>query len=165
MHGFAGDNEILLDQLATTLLVAIVGPGYTAAAQVGDGAIVCAASDDGEILGLTKPYQGLFVNESVFITQEIYEEHLQVSVLDTQASHLALFSDGLEPIATKYATGEPYPNLFRGLFNFMDDTHPDGVRLQALTKLLSGDRIAQRSDDDKTLLLASYCGPTYKEQR
>jgi serine/threonine protein phosphatase PrpC len=164
LHDYAKASDIPLEQLATTLLVAMVGPDFTAAGQVGDGAIVSARGEETEIVGLTKPYQGMFVNEAVFITQETYEEHLQISVGDSPASHVALFTDGVEPVAVKYATGEPSTNLFRGLFEFIDNTPSEALRLRALNDLLSGDRLAERSDDDKTLLLASYSRDTDKEQ-
>ncbi|HED12312.1 MAG TPA: protein phosphatase 2C domain-containing protein [Gammaproteobacteria bacterium] len=153
----AAREQVALRDLATTLLLAVVSDGYTAAAQVGDGAIVCSVGGHEGIKALTTPFQGQYINEAVFITQENYTDYLQLQAIEGSARHLALFSDGFEPVAIKYATGEPNPVLFEGLFQFMNDTSSQEVRTEAVTRLLTGKRIAERSDDDKTLVLATRC--------
>jgi hypothetical protein len=100
---------------------------------------------------------GEYVNETVFLTHEDHERYLQLKAVEGSAQHLALFTDGIESVAIRYATGEPNPKLFEGLFKFVDDTPSDVMRSVAITRLLKGERIAERSDDDKTLLLATRC--------
>lgn len=153
----AAREQILLRDLAATLLVTVVTDGHTAAAQIGDGAIVYSRDGIGKFEALTTPVHGQYINETVFLTQENYTDHLQLQVIGESARHIALFSDGFEPVAVKYATGAPNPALFAGLFRFMSDTSSETVRMEAVTRLLQGGRIAERSDDDKTLLLATRC--------
>lgn len=150
-------KQIPLRDLATTFLIAVVRRGYTAAAQIGDGAIVCSLKDHDHIEPLTTPVHGTYINETVFLTQENYGKHLQLKVVEGEARHIALFSDGFEPVAIKYATGQPNTALFEGLFKFMRDVSSESIRQEAVSKLLNGKRIAERSDDDKTLLMATSC--------
>lgn len=148
-------KQVPLRDLATTFLIAVVKKDYTAVAQIGDGAIVCSLKGLDHIQGLTKPFQGEYINQAVFLTQDNYEKYLQIKVLKGEAENIALFSDGFEPVAIKYATGEPNKALFEGLFKFMQDTESETIRQEAVSRLLNGKRIAERSDDDKTLLLAT----------
>lgn len=157
-------EQVALRDLAATLLLAVVSDGHTAAAQIGDGAIVYSVDGHKEFNTLTTPVHGKYVNETVFLTQENYTDYLQLQEIEGSARHLALFSDGFEPVAIKYATGEPNPGLFAGLFEFMSDTSSQDIRKDAVTRLLTGERIAERSDDDKTLVLATRCNGSGEEK-
>ena len=59
-----------IDDLATTLTVVVITPGWIASAQVGDGAVVCQVLGDGaseEVLTVLGPDHGEYINETVFV--------------------------------------------------------------------------------------------------
>jgi hypothetical protein len=141
--------------LATTLLVMVVGPDCAAAGQIGDGAIVYAGQDPGCAMRATTPLQREHVNETEFLTQANFLDCVRVGFLDGRVEQLALLTDGLEPLAITYRTQAPLPGFFRGLFEFMKQSTPAAIREQAVERLLRAPYLAERSDDDKTLLLAA----------
>lgn len=159
----ARENAPMRD-FATTLLIAVVTPTHTAAAQVGDGAIVCAMEDASKVMALTRPQHGEYVNVTTFITASDFLECAQFCYLPEPARHLALLTDGLEPIAIGYRLGKPCDGLFSGLFRYMEACEEPIMR-RSLLEWLDSERIRDRSDDDKTLLLASRLSPMREEVR
>jgi serine/threonine protein phosphatase PrpC len=145
------NSEFNLEDYATTLLVALATPGWTAVAQVGDGLIV--AEFDSSVRALTRPDHGEYLNETHFLTSSHYEDYLHVVVEPIGFSSLVLLSDGLEPIATDLATGEPFPPFFHPLVAFARSRPANEDQLVAL---LSSPRVCQRTDDDKTIVIAVW---------
>ncbi|MEW8054164.1 MAG: PP2C family serine/threonine-protein phosphatase [Candidatus Thiodiazotropha sp.] len=160
----ADRKQVALRDLASTLLVAVVSGGCIAVGQVGDGAIVGSLGGDAGFRAITKPFHGRYINETAFITQENYTDYLQLQVIEGEVREIAVFSDGFETVAINYATGKPNSALFSGLFQFMSATPETAIRLEALRRLLSGERIAERSDDDKTVILATCIDDANTEQ-
>ena len=149
----AEQREVDLNALATTLLLAVATPEATAVIQIGDGAIV-AGDADGSARALTFPLHGEYANTTVFLTGPDALETAQFG-LHPAATHLALFSDGLQRIALDMATGSPFAPFFLPLFRFIA-SEPDAAAAQEqLTAFLSSPRVQERSDDDITLALAA----------
>jgi serine/threonine protein phosphatase PrpC len=73
-------------ELATTLIVALAGPGFVAAAQVGDGAVVVEDADS-NLFALTTPASGEFVNESGRLPSVARRQALR-SGYDSPSAHL-----------------------------------------------------------------------------
>lgn len=155
LEDIARNESLPLREFATTLLVCVATRNVTVGAQIGDGAIVCSAGGSSEVAMLTSPTRGEYVNETEFLTQPDYLDRMQVNVVNGPATELALFSDGFEPVAITWATGEVNQRLFEQLFCFMRQTSSVDVRVEAVKQMLAGERLAERSDDDKTLLLAT----------
>ena len=146
-------REVDLNALATTLLLAVATPEATAVMQVGDGAIVVGDADGGA-RALTFPLHGEYANTTVFLTGPDALETAQFG-LHPAATHLALFSDGLQRIALDMTTGTPFAPFFLPLFRFVAN-EPDAAAAQnQLSAFLSSPRVQERSDDDITLALAS----------
>lgn len=140
-------------ELACTLLVAIIRPGFVAAAQVGDGAVV-AASVTGEMVVLTKPGHGEYLNETTFITAGEAPDP-QLGFWRGDLAHWAMFTDGLQMLALKMPAATPHVPFFAPLFQFIAG-EPDRLRSEvALTQFLRSSRIRERTDDDLTLLLGA----------
>jgi hypothetical protein len=143
------DRNALRDY-ACTLLLAVVTPTEIAGLQVGDGAMVI--STEGGIQRFTQPGRGRFAGETVFVTSP--QALRQAAVAVTPASGvtaLALLTDGLEPVATRLADGEPFAPFFTPLFAFAAGNGTAGP----LEALLASERISARTHDDTTLLLAA----------
>jgi len=139
--------------LATTLLLAVATPEATAVMQVGDGAIVVGDADGGA-RALTFPLHGEYANTTVFLTSPDALETAQFGLYPA-ATHLALFSDGLQRIALDMATGTPFAPFFAPLFRFVANEAEPTAAQEQLTSFLSSPRVQERSDDDITLVLVA----------
>jgi Protein phosphatase 2C len=105
----AATQGVVPRQLACTLLVAIVGDGWAAFAQIGDGVIVFNG-DEGYELAFW-PQNGEYVNTTRFLTDDDYRKHLQIEVVPRQVSELAVMTDGLQMLALDVCFVSPTPDL------------------------------------------------------
>jgi serine/threonine protein phosphatase PrpC len=144
-----------VQDFATTLMLVVATSHLVAAAQIGDGAAI-VADNVGNILALTEPQHGEFVNETRFLTSDNMLASMQVQVWQGHPRHLALFTDGLERLILSRPANTPYGPFFHPLFRFTADLVEATAGQESLTRLLRSDRIRARSDDDLTLLLAAY---------
>ena len=149
----AEKRKVDLNALATTLLLAVATPEATVVMQVGDGAIVMGDADGGA-RALTFPLHGEYANTTVFLTSPDALETAQFGLYPA-ATHLALFSDGLQRIALDMATGTPFAPFFAPLFRFVANEPEAAAAQEQLTSFLSSPRVQERSDDDITLVLAA----------
>jgi hypothetical protein len=146
-------RDVDLNALATTLLLAVATPEATAVMQVGDGAIVVGDAD-GSARALTFPLHGEYANTTVFLTGPDALETAQFG-LHPAATHLALFSDGLQRIALDMTNGTPFAPFFLPLFRFVANESDATAAQMQLSAFLSSPRVQERSDDDITLALAA----------
>ena len=144
-------------QLACTFLGPLVGDGWAAFVQIGDGAIVF----DGEAgykLAFW-PDNGEYANTTRFLTDPDYREHLRIEVFERSISDLAVLTDGLQMLALDFATAGVHDRFFSPLFRTVRDG-PDEETLRAsLLEFMDSKRVNDRTDDDKTLLLATRSAP------
>lgn len=150
----AARDDAKPSDLATTLILAIVTPEMAAIAQVGDGVAV-GCNEKGEIVPLTFPQSGEFINETYFLTSQGAMDDREILVWRGRLSRIALMSDGLQMIALKMPGREPYPGFFVPLFDFVADTKNCDEAQQQLVSFLESPRVRERTDDDLTLLLAA----------
>ena len=149
----AATRQTLPRDLATTLILVIAARSMVAAAQIGDGAAL-VRSDTGDLFALTRPDSGEYINETTFLVSPNAVESAQINVWRGHASGIAAFSDGLQMLALNMADKTPHSAFFLPLFNFVANATDVECESQLRTFLRSS-RIAQRTDDDLTLLLAS----------
>ncbi len=136
--------------LATTLLLAVLTPTVLATLQVGDGAIVLRSGE--ELHVLSPPAVGEYINETTFITSADAVERVLIAVNESEAvDALAIFSDGVQMLALELSSNTAHAPFFAPLFTYA--AHPDADTGE-LTAMLSSDRVNERTDDDKTLVLA-----------
>ncbi len=150
-------REISPREFACTLIFVVATSELVAAIQVGDGAAVLGDSQ-GNIIGLTTPPMGEYINETVFLVSDGALETAQFSFWKGKPAHLALFSDGLQLLALKMPSGSPHSPFFSPLFRFMDAIADEKEAEEQLVSFLRSPRVTERTDDDLTLLLASYSG-------
>ena len=151
--------DVQLRELASTMLVAIVTPRWLSIAQVGDGSIVYRDCQNG-LHVLSPPANAEFVNETTFLTSAHYLDALHCRTLPGEGvSGLALMSDGVQFLALRYADNTAFAPFFTPLFEFLDESvdedpsQPAVPRLE-LEALLRSQGVCDRTDDDKTLVLA-----------
>ena len=150
----AATRAVDYQQLASTLILAIVHHEFIAAAQIGDGATV-VAGEAGETFSLTKPLPGEYLNETDFLTSDGALQTMQVTVWRGRAAGVAAFSDGLQMLCLKWPEFEPHAAFFTPLFNFVRNTTDEAAAEIELTTFLHSERIAKLTDDDVTLVVAA----------
>jgi hypothetical protein len=146
-----------LRDLATTLLVVVASRELVAGVQIGDGAIVVADALGG-LQPLSRPAQGEYLNETVFLTSEEAFTGVQPAVWRGNLTHLAVLSDGLQMVALRMPGGEPHPGFFTPLFRFLAAQSDSAQANEAVASFLASPRLRERTDDDVTLILASLAG-------
>lgn len=150
----ATTRKMMIRDLATTLILVIATPELVAAAQVGDGAVVIGYKE-GNILTLTAPQQGEYLNETHFLISPGALIMPQIAVWRGILEHVSIFSDGLQMLALKMPDGTPYSPFFSPLFQFVAEVTEQAQAEEQLSAFLRSQRITERTDDDLTLLLAT----------
>jgi hypothetical protein len=140
-----------LPELATTLLLTFVSGPWLASIQIGDGATVCR-DGRGQLHVLSKEARGEYVNETSFLTSANYRASVHTSILrDAEIDALAMLSDGVEFLALRYSDNTAHEPFFSALFAFARNSASTHRELE---DFLSSERVCERTDDDKTLVLA-----------
>jgi hypothetical protein len=142
---------------AATLVCVISNGEQTLIAHIGDGCVVLKNAITNEWVAPTWPEQGMYASTTFFITDEP-EPQLRVTRPKISITSIALFSDGLERLALDFAEQKPYSGFFEGIFKPLIQstvTGKDKALSAALTKYLNSDVINSRTDDDKSLILAT----------
>ncbi|MCX6024435.1 MAG: PP2C family serine/threonine-protein phosphatase [Chloroflexi bacterium] len=143
---------------ACTVLAAIVGADTAAFIQVGDGAIVISTHDrPDQYECVFWPQTGEYVNETLFATDPISTESFEFQLIIRSIDEIAILSDGLQQIALHFASKSAYAPFFGPMLAPVRAGH-DGHVAQlssALELFLNSAEINSRTDDDKTLILAT----------
>lgn len=154
----ASNHDCSMRSFATTLVLAIAMPGAQLATHIGDGAIV-ARSKDGSWIALSWPEAGEYASTTYFLTDEPAPRlRIARSVHDIDA--LAVMTDGLETIALDEGAQEPHARFFDPMIAPVAAAAETGALAEMSLKLggfLRSERVCERTDDDKTLILAA-CG-------
>jgi hypothetical protein len=140
-------------QLACTLLGALVGDNWAAFVQIGDGVIVFDG-DAGYELAFW-PDNGEYANATRFLTDEDYRRHLRVEILARKVSDLALLTDGLQMLALDFTMARVHERFFTPLFKALRTGPSEETLRMSLLDFMDSKRVNDRTDDDKTLLLAT----------
>ncbi|MDJ0772169.1 MAG: PP2C family serine/threonine-protein phosphatase [Mastigocoleus sp. MO_167.B18] len=140
--------------LATTLIIMIATPELVAVAQVGDGVAV-AKDEGGNLLALTIPDNGEYINETTFLTSPAALKTAQLKIWRQPIVNVGMITDGLEMLAMNMAVGAPHKPFFMPLFEFVANTQDKSVAQEQLVKFLRSDKITQRTDDDLTLIIGA----------
>jgi len=148
-----GDKQPLRDY-ACTLLGTIAGDDHTICFQIGDGGIVMADGDSYRTVFW--PEQGEYANTTFFVSDEAYLDHIRIEHREPSTGEIALFTDGLQNLVLSFSRKSVHDGFFRPLFTVLKqkpDNEFTGLSLH-LKNLLTRNDINERSDDDKTLILA-----------
>jgi serine/threonine protein phosphatase PrpC len=144
-----------VQELACTLLCFIATPYWTAAMQIGDGFLVVRAQGQDYQL-LFSPDKGEFANETTFVTSRNALDDMQVSVISHPLEFICAATDGLERVALRVSDWMPFAPFFNPLSEYLAQTpNPDEDKAY-LASFLDSERLNQKTQDDKTLLLCLY---------
>ncbi|SRR5579871_508870 len=142
---------------ACTLLAALVGQNQAVFFQIGDGSIVVADAEEQSYGHVFWPDRGEYENATFFATDRKFATYLRFESVCRNVVELAMFSDGLQRLALDFQKLMPHEPFFRGMFPPIRKASIEnsGDLAQGLNNFLGSPRINQRTDDDKTLILAT----------
>jgi hypothetical protein len=133
--------------------------------QIGDGAIVVAdGRDDDEHRWITWPQHGEFANSTFFVTMEEAGQMLAFTRRETDDARtpireLVMFSDGLERLILDMRGRTVHSPSVRPILTWLAGTEPPGGLSSVLATYLDSANVNRRTDDDKTLVVATRAEP------
>ena len=149
-------EKLETSDFACTLLCATIQSDTSIFWQIGDGGIIYATSDaPDEYQLVTAPQQGEYANMTNFVTDREAAAALKFETIEKQIDEIAIFTDGLQRIALDYQTGSAHAPFFRPMFAPLRSERIFPNLDEKLQDFLDSPKINERTDDDKTLVLAS----------
>lgn len=140
-------------QLACTFLAAIIGEDWAAFVQIGDGVIVFDGESGYELAFW--PDNGEYANTTRFLTEVDYRDHLRIDVVARRVADLAVLTDGLQMLALDIGGNRVHDRFFAPLFRTVRARTDEKALQTSLLEFMDSKRVNERTDDDKTLLLAT----------
>jgi hypothetical protein len=157
LETIAVENECTVADLACTTLFAILGEFASFFAQIGDGAWVI--HKDGQYFAPIWPEGGEYINETTFLTSPDWDIAIKCHFVCGAIAAVAGFTDGLQRLALQINTQRVFAPFFEPLFSVLRSANDETKLISPLIEFLSSERVAERTDDDKTLVLACYNSP------
>jgi hypothetical protein len=149
----AVQHDCTTRDMATTLCVSITSAAFSSFFQIGDGAIILRSNG---IYGVVFwPQSGEYANSTNFLTSDGYENQLDFLAVENGFAEVAMFTDGLERLALRFNQQTPHAPFFEPLFKALRTADDLAGLSEGLRNFLASESVQQRSDDDKTLILAS----------
>ena len=141
---------------AATLVFAISDGSETVIAHVGDGCVVLKDETLKKWCAPSWPDHGEYASTTNFVTDEPAAK-LRLSRYNGSICALVLFSDGLERLALDFVSKQPFEKFFEGICRPLFGGSSVGRNRslsEELKRYLNSNPINDRTDDDKTLVLA-----------
>jgi hypothetical protein len=152
LHAEAERLNVRPREVACTALLAIISANSAVFAQLGDGAIVVGRGEDYRTVFWPDPAE--YANATDFLTDDGFADRVQFETVNEPISEVAAFTDGLQRLALDFAARAPFPAFFRPLFNELRATTDPAALVEPLRTFLDSQRVNERTDDDKTLVLS-----------
>jgi hypothetical protein len=142
---------------ACTLLAAIVGESCAVFIQIGDGAIVVSEGVEDGWSWVFWPQHGEFANTTNFLTSQNALVVMEFASTAVRIDEIALFSDGIENLVLHHASKTVHQPFFESIFTPIRKSNPgfNEALSQRLGEYLMSPLICERTNDDKSLILAS----------
>lgn len=138
---------------ACTLTCAVAGSGRLAVGQIGDG-VAIARRLDGDLFAASRPQKGEYANEAHFLTRPDALEIVAYGVAPGPVDAVGLTTDGLLRLALRWPELVPHAPFWAPLLAFAARVDDAAGASDQLAAFLGSPRVAARTDDDKTLVLA-----------
>jgi len=158
----AAEQGAPVREFACTLLVAIIAPDSAAFFQVGDGAMVVREQGDDGWSYIFWPQHGEYINTTNFITTSNASEVMEFASAARRIESFSSFSDGIESLVLHYATKTVHDPFFNKMIapvcEVLTAGLDDGLSV-SLSNYLASELVCSRTDDDKSLVLATRTEP------
>jgi len=145
-------------EFACTILGSIVGSENSVFFQIGDGAIVISEYQSTEYGYIFWPQHGEFANQTNFIIQSNLSEVLEFDHLKGFINRIAMFTDGIERLVLDFSEKSVYPPALNSIFEWLQNDlslKSSESPSSALNAFLNSSFINNRTDDDKSLVMAA----------
>jgi len=150
-------DEQNANEYSCTLLGCCIGAGQSLFFQVGDGAIV-RNDGAGYYVPLWWPQQGEYNNTTHFLIDDSSLGQLSVLLIPEEVQELAIFTDGLQMLALNMQEQAAHQPFFADMFRYLrqaDSAEKIEIAGSKLKEFLNSKQVNDRTDDDKTLFLAT----------
>ena len=148
----ADQMQVSMEELACTLVVALIGPERSCFFQVGDGGIVIRNGERFELV--FTPEHGEFPETTYFLTDPDVSLHVHFHAIHHSIYGVAAFTDGLEPLLLNFPDFAVHKQFFEKAFAAAEKVCDPIELQQQLKQLLNSSQVNERTTDDKTLILA-----------
>lgn len=141
---------------ATTLLCTITTGFKTLIFQIGDGCTTIKDKEKNEWITLLWPAHGEYISSTSFLTDEPTPD-LRISTYQHEIESVIMLTDGLERLALDFNSMKPFEKFFDGFFRPLHRQPSIGKNTELSSKLLSflkSDRVIEKTDDDKTIIIS-----------
>lgn len=157
LQAMAAQYEEPLNEFSCTYLGCILFNNKSIFFQIGDGAMV---RDDGNnhYVPVWWPENGEYSNITFFLVDDYHFGHLKTITIEESVQEVALFTDGLQLLALNNENFSVHQPFFNGMFKWLRmaaKKEDVDILNRKLHEYLNSDAINSRTDDDKTLLLAT----------
>ena len=145
------------NEFSCTLLGFVIFPNKACFLQIGDGAII-RNDGTGHFTWLWWPQNGEYQNTTAFLIDDPNFANLKIRVIEERINEVAVFSDGLQMLALNTEEQNVHQPFFEPFFKYLrlaDTTEKINVLNRKLAEYLNSALINERTDDDKTLFLAT----------
>jgi len=156
--GWSRADSARIQDFACTLLAAVVWHNGALYFQIGDGAIVESQRNEPDRYTVVCwPQQGEYANMTNFLTDADAAEKVVREARSGEIDEIAIFTDGMQRLALDYRARSAYAPFFAPLFTWLRPRSGGHSRelSDSLAVYLNSDKINSRTDDDKTLILAT----------
>ncbi len=153
----ADSKQELINEFSCTLLGCCITDNRSAFFQIGDGAVV---RNDGLdfFTAVWWPQNGEYLNTTSFLIDDPTFKDLRVTIIYERVDEVAIFTDGLQMLALNMEGGVVHQPFFADLFRVVRiaQNEDEVAILQVkLEEFINSTQVNNRTDDDKTLFLAS----------
>lgn len=157
ISAFSRTRDLRPRDCAATLVGMLAGPRSSVLLHVGDGAAVVREVDSADWFAPSWPFHGEYASTTIFVTDDPMPDvslvHLPVTL-----EGVALFSDGIERLVLDHAHRTAHGPFFDRMISPIKAGETGGHDRhlsRALRNYLDSPTICDRTDDDKSLILAA----------
>ena len=148
-----------LRDLACTLNVAVLLPDWAWFLQIGDGAIIVQQSIADPLEVVFWPDNGQYANQTYFLT-DVLDGHVHTRLDERHLERVSLITDGVQTLALLLDERLAHRPFFLPMFRTVEAAPDEGTLahralMPALARFLDSHSVNARTNDDKTLVLAS----------
>lgn len=156
----ATEKGSALRSFAATLVGAVVQHETAAFVHVGDGGCVLRLAGQSDWTVQSWPSHGEYASTTYFVTDDP-QPNTKTSLVAGTIEEVALFTDGLERLALDFTSTSAFPGFFDPMFQPLRVASAGRQRELSgeLRTFLDSPRVIERTDDDKTIILARRVAP------
>jgi len=149
------DAKTLRD-FASTLVGAVIGENDAAFFQIGDrGAVYSTTGETKSYRFAIAPEDSEYVNVTDFLTDETAAERIRFVLVEEKIEDVILFSDGIASVAVDFLTNQPHEPFLMPMIAPLRNGNASNDLNEKLEKFLASPKINEKTDDDKTIILAT----------